>query len=225
MRTAIGAALPGAVALLVLSFTVVLVVLVLVSTRPPAVAAAFVAGWMVGLGCLATITLAAEDLVLGLLDSGGDNTFTGWIRIGLALVLVILAARQWRSRLKAGDVAEQPAWITRMATVTTARGFGVGILLGAANPKNAVLVVSGLTSVVAVTSVVGEQVVAAVVFVVVASLGIGLPVVLRLALGDRATKPLQTAIDALARHNATIMTGVFAVLAVVLLVNGIHGLR
>jgi hypothetical protein len=44
-------------------------------------------------------------------------------------------------------------------------------------------------------------------------------------LGARAAKPLDAAIAALARRNATIMSFVFVLLAVVLLINGIGGLR
>lgn len=84
----------------------------------------FAAGSMVGLGCLAAVTLAAEDLVLGLLDTRTDGAWMGWLRIGLAAVLAVLAVRQWRSRPKPGEVARTPAWISTTASVTAVRGFG-----------------------------------------------------------------------------------------------------
>jgi cadmium resistance protein CadD (predicted permease) len=70
----------------------------------------------------------------------------------------------------------------------------------------------------------GEVVVGALVTALVASVTVILPLVAYLVLGQRAMPPLTRARDWLERNNAVVMAVVFAVLGVVVLLEGLTGL-
>jgi Sap, sulfolipid-1-addressing protein len=71
---------------------------------------AFVVGWVVGLMVAGTAIL----LVAGgadATDGGEPASWVGWLKLGLGLALLAMAAKQWRSRPAEGETAELPAWM------------------------------------------------------------------------------------------------------------------
>ena len=69
-----------------------------------------------------------------------------------------------------------------------------------------------------------EQFAALIVFVVVASLGVAAPVIIRGVLGARSDRLLAVADEWMTRYNAVIMSAVLLILGVVLIINGMAGL-
>jgi hypothetical protein len=99
-------------------------------------------------------------------------------------------------------------------TFTPVKAVGLAALLGAVNPKNLLLAVSGGAAIAtAAPGDTGAAVGASVVFALVASLGVAAPVVVYLATGDRAARILDDLKGWMVAHNAVIM-------AVLLLVIG-----
>ncbi|MFC4905002.1 GAP family protein [Kocuria oceani] len=137
--------------------------------------------------------------------------------------LLLPGLKQWRSRTRAD--AEPGRWVTAVDTMIPVRALLVAFLLVAVNPKTAVLVVSAAAAIGTATSAVVHQVAALALFTLVASLGVAAPVLLRVALGDRAG-PLLTAAKAwMTANGALVVTSVLVVLGAVLLGNGLSGLR
>jgi threonine/homoserine/homoserine lactone efflux protein len=99
--------------------------------------------------------------------------------------------------------------------------LGLGLLLTAANPKNLALLVSAGAEVGDLSLDAGDLVVVAVVFLLITMIGVAAPVVLTLALGDRAQGILHGWQDWLSRNNNTVMLVLFAVLAFKMLGSGI----
>lgn len=221
MVAAVGQVLPVAVGLLLASMPIVVIALMLVTRRPVRVTRAFLAGWVVGLALVGAVVILLADIAL---LAGGSLAWAPYLKIGLGVLLVLLAVRKWRGRPRPGETPKVPGWMAAIDTMTPAKAFGLAFLLGSVNPKNLVLTISGATVIADATSVPGEQAVALAVFVLVASLGVAAPAVVRVALGSRSGPVLDAAGAWMTRNTAVIMAIVLLALGVLMMSNGVAGL-
>ena len=98
------------------------------------------------------------------------------------------------------------------------------LLLGGVNPKNLLLAVSAGASI-AQTGISGaDQAIAYAVFALVGTIGVGTPVVIYFALGERSATMLAALKDWMGRHNAVIMAVLCLVIGVKLIGDAIGGL-
>lgn len=218
MPTAVAAALPVALGLALAALPIVLVPVALATRRPPAVARAFLGGWLLGVCVVGGLVIALADV---LVLPAGDAAWAGYVKIALGVVLLVLAVRRWLSRPGPDEVPEPPAWTARVGSMTARRAFAVAFALASVNPKNLVLVVSGATVIADATSAPVEQAVALLVFAVVGSVGVGAPAVVVAVLGARATEVLAAADRWMTRHGTVVVAVVLAALGVLLVVNGV----
>jgi threonine/homoserine/homoserine lactone efflux protein len=223
MVTAVAAALPVAMGLALAALPVVLIPVALATRRPPAVARAFLGGWLLGVCVVGGVVIVLADVLV--LPSGGDAAWLRYLKITLGLLLLVLAVRKWLSRPRRHEVPEPPAWMARVGSMTASGAFALAFALASVNPKNMVLVVSGATVIADATSVPLQQAVALVLFALVGSLGVGAPTVVVAVLGARATDVLAAADRWMTRYGTVIVAVVLAVLGVLLTANGIAGLR
>ncbi|NGP06533.1 hypothetical protein G6038_13770 [Rhodococcus sp. 14C212] len=221
MTGAIGQSLPIAVGLLLAAMPMVMLSVLLVTKRPVSVSYAFVGGWVAGLLVVGAVVLAVADVIM-LADE--PTWWAGAVKFALGIVLVLMAVRKWRARPQAGEESTVPGWMAAAQTMTARRALRLGFLFAAANPKNLALVAAGAAVIADATARVLEQVVALVVFTVVASLGVVAPAVIRSVFTDRADPVLAVADEWMTRHHAAIMATVLLVLGLVLIGNGIAGL-
>jgi hypothetical protein len=84
-------------------------------------------------------------------------------------------------------------------------------VLGIVNPKNLLLVIGGATVVAQADLSGADQAVTWLLFTLVGSLGVAVPVVLYLAMGDRA-RPRLDAIEAWMTQNSSVIVAVICVL-------------
>lgn len=222
MITAIGESLPIAVGVMISPMPIVALVLMLVSHRARANGTAFVIGWFIGVFVVcALVALLAGSAA----DRSADApTWLSWLKIVLGVLLLLLAVKDWRGRPTGDAVATPPKWMASIDSFSPAKAAGLGVLLGAINPKNLLLVVSGGSAIAAATSDSSERIWAAAIFAVVASLGVLVPFVIYLTLGDRATSILTSVKEWMSANNAIIMTVLFLVLGVKVIGDGISGL-
>jgi hypothetical protein len=109
--------------------------------------------------------------------------------------------------------------------MTAVKAAGLAVLLGAVNPKNLLLVVSGGAAIAsAAPDDTNAQVVAAVVFALVASVGIAAPVFIYLFMGARAASMLDELKAWMIHNNAVIMAVLLLVLGATMLGDGIASL-
>lgn len=220
---AVGQSLPIAVGVMVSPLPIVAVVLMLVSGSAKANAIAFVLAWFVTVG----VVVGAVALLAGSADdeAGGTAAWTGWLKIVLGVLLLVVAGRQWRGRPRGDVEPDTPKWMAAVDAFTPVKAAGLAALLGGANPKNLLLSVSGGVAIASVTGgEAGPSVGAAVVFAVVASIGVAAPVAVYLFAGERAAAILEELRAWLVHHNALIMAVLLLVIGAKLIGDGIVAL-
>lgn len=216
MGEAIGDILPLAVGVALSPIPIIAVVLMLVTERARSNGPAFVAGWLAGLAIVGAIVLA----VAGGADASDDGEPATWasvLELVLGALLVLAALRQWRGRPAAGEEPEAPKWMAAIDAFSPVKSFGMGALLSGLNPKNLMLAVAAAAAIAQTGIAGGEQAVAYAVFAVLGTLGVGIPVVLYLAMGERSQELLDRLKHWMSVHNAAIMTVLLLVIGVKLI--------
>jgi threonine/homoserine/homoserine lactone efflux protein len=223
MGQAIGSTLPLAVGVALSPVPIIAVVLMLTSRRARSNGPAFVIGWLIGLAVIGAIVLSVAGPA-GASKSGSPATWVSWVKIVLGAGLLLVAARQFRSRPKDSDEAALPKWMASIDSMKPLPVLGLAALLGGVNPKNLLLAVSAGASI-AQTGISGaDQAIAYAVFALIGTIGVGAPVVLYFALGERSASMLATLKDWMGRHNAVIMAVLCLVIGVKLIGDAIGGL-
>jgi threonine/homoserine/homoserine lactone efflux protein len=183
---------------------------------------AFLAGWVLGLAVVSTIVLLVAGAAGA--NDGQPATWVDVLKLVLGALLLLLAARQWRTRPRAGEAAELPKWMRTIDGFTAGRSLAMGVALSGINPKNLLLTVGAAATVAQTGAGTGPEVVAMAVFVVVATLGPGIPVAIYFAMGERAAKLLDELRAWMGVHNAAIMAVLLLVIGAKLIGDGVSGL-
>jgi hypothetical protein len=219
---AIGDFLPSAVGVAISPLPIIAVVLMLVTPRGKVNASAFVVGWWVGLGVVGAIVLSIAGGV-DATDSSGPATWVDVLFLVLGLLLILLAAKQWKGRPHGGEEPMPPQWMGALDRFTPAKAGGAGVVFSALNPKNLLLTIAGCAAIAQTGISTGQQVGAYVVFVAIASIGVAAPVVIAFATGDRSRDILDGLKTWLAEHNAVIMAVLLLIIGVKLIGDAISG--
>jgi threonine/homoserine/homoserine lactone efflux protein len=104
------------------------------------------------------------------------------------------------------------------------KAAGAGVVLSALNPKNLVLAVAGAAAIEQTGSSTSHQVLAYGVFVLIATAGVGAPVLIYFAMGDRSRELLDRLKNWMARNSALIMAVLLLIIGVKLIGDGISAL-
>jgi threonine/homoserine/homoserine lactone efflux protein len=223
MGDVVGQILSFAVGVAVSPVPIIAVVLMLTTDRGRVNGPAFVLGWIAGLAVAGTaILLLAGQADAS--DGGEPATWVGVLKLMLGLGLLALAVKQWRGRPADSEVAELPSWMQKIDGFAPGRALALAVALAAVNPKNLLLTVGAATTIAHAGLEAGEQAVALSVFILVASLGIGAPVAIYFALGEKSASLLGGLKDWMAHNNAAIMTVLLLVLGAKLLGDGVDDL-
>ena len=218
---AIGELLPSAVGVALSPLPIVAVILMLGTERARSNGPAFAVGWIAGLVLVSVVVL----LVTGDADQPDSTTSTSinWLDVGLGVVFLAMAGREWRSRPKHGEEIEMPKWLATVDAFTPVKSFGLGAGLSAINPKNLALTAAAVASIAQAGLSGSESVVAVAVFVVIASASVAGPVLFYLLATDRAAGPLASLKAFMSRNNAVIMIVILLILGAKLLGQGLGG--
>jgi hypothetical protein len=220
---AIGQSLPVAVGVMISPLPIVAVVLMLTSGKARANAVAFLLGWFVAVGGVALVVALLAGSAAP--DSGGPAEWVAWVKIVLGLLLLFVAVRQWRGRPRGDVEPPAPRWMAAIDSFTPVKSLGLAVLLGAVNPKNLLLAVSGGAAIgSAAGGDVAVSITAAVVFAVVASLGVATPVVIYVSMGTRAAALLDGLKTWLIHNNAVVMAVLLLVIGAKMIGDGISAL-
>jgi threonine/homoserine/homoserine lactone efflux protein len=204
MGRALGDILPLAVAVAVFPVPIIVAVLVLGSDRGTAKGAAYAFTWCIGLSAVGGIVL----VIAGAANASDDDQPATWVNVlllGLGLLLLAAAVRQWRGRPSGGDETPTPGWMRTIDEFTIAKAGGAGFALSALNPKNLLLTAAAAAEIAEVGLSAGREVALLLGFVLVASAGVLTPLVLALALGDRSRELLEGLRGWMARYSPVIM--------------------
>ena len=221
---AISAVLPSAMAVALSPFPVVAVILVLGSRHARTSGPTFAVGWVAGLSVLSAV------VVLVVSGAGTDDpdsaaaSGVGWLHVGLGLGLLVLAAREWRTRPQSGDDGAMPGWMTSVDGAGPGRALGLGLGLAAGNPKNIALTMAASASIGATDLGGTDAAVAVAVFVALGSVTVVGAVLYRLLRAERAVTGLESVKAFMIANNAVIMMVVLVIFGVKLIADGIAGL-
>ncbi|HWM15641.1 MAG TPA: GAP family protein [Microbacterium sp.] len=220
MGNVIGETLPLAIGIAISPIPVIAAILMLLSPKAKATSAGFLLGWIVGIAVAVTVfTLLSSVIPDG--GSGSSKPIHGIIQILLGAGLLLLALRQWRSRPKLGEEATLPKWMSAIDTLNAGKGFGLGFLLAAVNPKNLLLGAGAGVTIGNAGLSVESVVVVIIVFTVIAAASVALPVIAYLVAAKRMEGPLESLRKWLVHNNATVMAVLLLVFGFVLIGKGI----
>ena len=223
MGKAIGGSLPLAVGIALSPVPIIAVVLMLTSRKAKINGPAFILGWLIGLGIVGAIALSLAGTG-GASKSGSPDTWVSWVKIALGVLLLLVAARQFRSRPHGDEEPQMPKWMATIDNTTPPAALGLAAVLSGANPKN-LLLAAGAAATIAQTGIPGrQQAIAYLIFALIGTLGVGIPVVIYLTMGQRSQKPLAALKDWMSAHNAVIMTVLCLIIAAKLIGDAISSL-
>ena len=223
MGDAIGQVLPFAVVVALSPIPIIGVVLMLGTPRARSNGPAFILGWLLGLTVVGAIVLAVASGA-NASESGQPASWVGVLKLVLGVVLLLLAVKQWRGRPRGDADAALPGWMRAIDHFTPGRALAMGVALSAINPKNLVLTIGAAAAIAQTGISTGDKAIALAVFVVIATLGPGIPVAIYFFIGERATRMLDELKNWMGQNNATIMAVILLVIGAKLLGDGISAL-
>lgn len=160
-------------------------ILLLVSERGRATAPAYVLGWFIG-------TLGIVAAAFALADGAGAETDADVrngidvIRLLIGVLFAGLAIQSWRTRPRPDAPEHEPKLFTIVGTLTPFKAFGLGLLISTfANPKNLALEIGAGGSIAESGLSAGGDLIVMVVFALIASLALLVPVLAPVVLGER----------------------------------------
>jgi hypothetical protein len=220
MGQGIGEVLTWAVGVAISPIPIIAVILMLFSARARVNGIAFLTGWILSLTAVSTVVyVLAHDGNVATSTTAADSVSWGKIVLGAALVL--LALRNWRTRPAPGVEPEMPKWMGAVDRMSPAKAFGLAVALAVVNPKNLLLTLGSATGLAQLGLSTADAIVAIVVFVVIASLSIAVPVTYAVFGGAKAKSTLESAKTWLIAHNAAVMAVLFLVFGVDLIAKGL----
>lgn len=219
LNQAIGDLLPAAAAVALSPIPIIAIVLVLGTPRARTTGPAFALGWVTGLAVVSMVIV----LLAGKASDPDSDTATGvnWMQVGIGLLFLAMAARQWRKRPTSGEEPEMPAWVASLDSLTPGRGYLLGAALSGANPKNLALTASAAASIAQADLDSTDTAIAIAVFVVLGSLTVAGAVIFYLLDADRAAGPLDTIKQFMSEHSTVIMMVILILLGAKILGDGL----
>jgi threonine/homoserine/homoserine lactone efflux protein len=215
-----GEVLPLAIGMALSPFPII-AVLLLNSPTSPASAPAFLIGRLFSVIVLVAFFAVVVDSAT---QEAETSTIASVIRILVGLALIALAARKWRKRPGKDDDVELPRWMAMIDGAGPARSFGVALLLSVTNLKELLFGVGAGATIGAANLGVGTDMVAAVVFGLVASSTVAVPVIAALIAPERMREPLDRTRDWLVHNNGVVIGVVLLLIGVSLVGDGIGAL-
>lgn len=220
MGSVIGDILPLALGIAISPIPIIAAILMLLSPRARVTSVGFLLGWVVGI-LIAVIVFTLLSSLIPAADPNASKPITGVIQIILGVLLLLVAARQWHSRPRAGEEPHLPKWMQAIDTITFGRAFGLAFILAAVNPKNLLMAASAGVTVGSAALNIGSQIVVIAIFTVLAASTVLVPVVGYLIAANKLRGPLESLHRWLAAENAIIMAVLLLVIGVVLIGKGI----
>ncbi|ALU71367.1 membrane protein [Rhodococcus erythropolis R138] len=219
MGSVIGDLLPIAVGVAVSPVAVIATILMLLSKRAGSTSIGFALGCLLGI-FIATVLFVTLSSALSTSDNGPSATVS-WIKLALGVLLLAFGVKQWRGR--SGE-HETPKWMQAIDEMTAVKGLGLGFALAAINPKNLLMCIAAGVSIGSASLATSGVIASVLVFTIIASSTVAIPVIGYLVSADRLREPLAKLKVWLQDNNTTVMSVLILVVGVVLIGKGIGGI-
>lgn len=224
MWEVVGELMSPAVGVILSPMPIAGIILMLLSPQALKLAPAFVAGWLAVIAVTLGVMSIFVDADTMIDSSDSPSTFSIVMNIVLGSLMILLAFNAWRGRPKPGETPEMPGWMKAVDKVSVPMAFLLGAMFGGVNPKNLLLNIAAGKTIVAGALNTSQTVSSIVIYAVIASLSVIVPLAWYLASPESAAKKLDGLRGWLTENNATVMTVVFLVLGVNYVGKGIGGL-
>jgi threonine/homoserine/homoserine lactone efflux protein len=220
MGQGISEVLPFAIGVAISPIPIIAVILMLFSNRAKVNGPVFLLGWVIGLSVVVAVVYAVAHAANAATDSTASDSVS-WIKVGLGVILLGAARRQFAKRPKPGEAPTMPKWMGGVDAMKPGAAFVLAIVCSAVNPKNLILAAGAAAGVAQVNDSVGDAVVALIVFVAIGSLSVAAAVGYYLFGGEKARAHLDDLKGWLSVNNAAVMTTLLLVIGVVLIAKGL----
>jgi threonine/homoserine/homoserine lactone efflux protein len=191
MGEAIGEILAPAIGVSLSPIPIVAVILMLFSARAKTNGPAFVVGWLAGILIVVSLVLVLADPAGATSDDDGPSTVASTIQLVLGAGLLLLGLKQWKGRPQGDEEPAMPKWMASIDKTTPLVAIGLGAFLSGLNPKNLIFDIAAGTSIASSGASTSEQIIAMLVYALLATLTVGVPVVWYLVAPDSASKELE----------------------------------
>ena len=214
--------LPLALAIVASAAPIIAIVVLMMGDRGLAKALTFLIGWFLG-----SLIVLAAALLLGLAAPDDPATWSLWLKLVLGLLLIVLAIkkiRAQRANSSENDAAAEPKWMAGLTTISGGKSLLLGAALSGLNPKNLALGLAAGSTIVASGISEGEQWFTAVIFAVIASLGLLVPFLGYLIRGEKADANLEKLKSWMTQNSDGITIVILVIFGVKLFADGAAGL-
>jgi len=215
----IGNLIPIALGVALSVVPIIAVIMMLFTARARVNSILFNLGWILAMAAIGLIGIFA----LGGADYSADtgpSTASYVVQLVLGILFLWLALRKWLKKPAEGE-EEMPKWIRKIDDLKPAMAFVLGLALIAINPKNLMLTLAAVATILEAEVGAGQSIIALIFFIFIASLTVAAPVIIYLVAPTRSQAILTSWKDWLAAHNRAITIGLFIVLGVFLTAKGI----
>lgn len=221
MLDVLGDVIPFGIGVALSPFPIIAVLLLL--TAPVGIRGGwlFLLGRAGGFAALTTVFALLTEVI----DAAAESALPAAVlRVVLGAALIAFAVRKFVRRPRGDDEAKLPGWMQSIEDMSGAASLRLGVVLTVANPKEIAFAAgAGLT--IGGAFLPATQLVAlGGVFVLLACLSVGIPVLAVTLAGERVMPALRAARTWLVRNNAILMAVVLLVIGAMLLGSGISGL-
>jgi threonine/homoserine/homoserine lactone efflux protein len=217
----LGDVIPFGIGVALSPFPIIAVLLLLTAPVGVPGGGLFLLGRAVGFAALTAVFALLSEVV----DAAAGSTFPAAVlRVLLGTALMAFAVRKFVGRPRSAEEAKLPGWMQSIADMNGAASLRLGVVLTVANPKEIAFAAGAGLTIGGAFLPVTQQVVLGGVFVLLACLSVGIPVVAVALAGERAMPALRAARAWLVRNNAVLMAVVLLVIGAMVLGSGISGL-
>jgi len=207
--------LAAGIALSPIPIAAVVSILLVTDTRK---ASAFLLGWAAGILAVALLVL----FVPGLRMFNGDPTpMAGWLRIFLGGALFAVAWRKWQKRPSSEAPVEEPKFLAKIDSYNSWKTLVLGVSLSVFNPKSFVLTSASAMTIYEAKIVGKDKALIIVIFALIASLSVGLPIAYTWARRAKAQKILEEFKDWLLANNTAVTVALLVVFAMLIVGSGL----
>lgn len=220
MGNVIDVVLPLAVGVALSPVPLIAILLMLLAPKAGSAAVGFLVGWLVGI----VLAVSVFSFLFGFLpprDENGTDVLGGVLKVGLGTALLVIAIRQWVAIPKAGAEPPLPGWMIAIDTMMARKAIVLSFLLAAVNPKNLLLNAAAGVAIGSSDLDAGAQIAIVILYTVIASASVGLPVMLYRIAGERMATPMERMRAWLEANNAGVMATLLTILSVVLIGKGL----
>ena len=209
--------LPLAAVIAISPVPILAVLMMLLTDRERANPLAFLAGWIFIL-----IVLVTAALLSGIKSvSTTPSKTVAVIFVVAAVGLIALAVHEWRRRPRKGEPHPIEPWTKFLHTVTPPRAFALGVGLVIVAVKDLLSALQAGAVIHDAALALGQQIVAVIFFVLFSSLLIIIPIAVAAAFGERSVPTLHRWRQWLERHGRLVLACLFALIALLLLLQGL----